>query len=110
MAAPGALTLPFPLAPETPGQQWSFVRLQEGPTPASAGTQGGAQTGRLLRPCPLFWGVFGNRMGAKRWTEAWTPPLPEMTQEPSTEPLGGRASDTPHFADGETEDQNGKGS
>ena len=78
-------------------------------TPQLQGTQGGAQTGRLQLPVHCSGASLENRMKSKRWTQAWTPVLSNMTQESSTKPLGWMSGNRPHFIDVETEVQNGRG-
>lgn len=78
-------------------------------TPQLQGTQGGAQTERLQPPVHCSGASLENRMKSKRWTQAWTPVLSNMTQESSTKPLGWRGGNRPHFIDVETEVQSGTG-
>lgn len=62
--------------------------------PPSAGDLGGAQTGRLQPPVHCSGASLENRMGGERWTQAWTPTLPETTRGHGSESLGGRALGT----------------
>lgn len=68
---PGALTLFFPLAPEISGQQWSFVRSQEGPTPSNCRRPGRSPDWQAPASL-LFWGFFEKQDGRQIWTQAWT--------------------------------------
>lgn len=84
---PGALTLFFPLAPEIPGQQWSFVRSQEGPTLSICRGPGRGPDKQAPASLTIVLGLL--------WKTGWEayvdlsldPYIPEMTLEPSRKPL-----------------------